>query len=101
MSLFKGELGFPPDGFPAALSRKVLKSEPSAPYRPGDQIPPVDLDAVRAQAEAACAQPLDDRQRASNRPASIANSIIDVRVIFIEEITATGQSHVLHNRMRM
>lgn len=49
MSLFNGELGFPLDGFPAALSRKVSKREPSAPYRPGDRIPPVDLDAVRAQ----------------------------------------------------
>lgn len=65
VSLFKGELGFPPDGFPAELSRKVLKSEPPAAYRPGDQIPAVDLDAARAQAEAACEQPLDDRQLAS------------------------------------
>ncbi|ABB06372.1 pyruvate carboxylase [Burkholderia lata] len=65
VSLFKGELGFPPDGFPADLSRKVLKGEPPAPYRPGDQIPPVDLDAARVQAEAACEQPLDDRQLAS------------------------------------
>ncbi|MGY4211439.1 pyruvate carboxylase, partial [Burkholderia sp. PvR073] len=65
VSLFKGELGFPPDGFPAELSRKVLKGEPPSPYRPGDQIPPVDLDAVRTQAEAACDQPLDDRQLAS------------------------------------
>ncbi|AOJ39986.1 hypothetical protein WJ23_18575 [Burkholderia lata] len=48
MSLFKGKLGLPPDRFPAA-SRKVSKREPSAPYRPGDRIPPVDLDAVRAQ----------------------------------------------------
>ena len=28
ISLFKGELGFPPDGFPKELSRKVLKDEP-------------------------------------------------------------------------
>jgi len=65
VSLFKGELGFPPDGFPAELSRKVLRGEPPAPYRPGDQIPPVDLDAARAAAEAACEEPLDDRQLAS------------------------------------
>jgi len=65
VSLFKGELGFPPDGFPQALSRKVLRGEPPAPYRPGDQIPPVDLEAARAAAEAACEQPLDDRQLAS------------------------------------
>ena len=65
VSLFKGELGFPPDGFPAELSRKVLRREPPAPYRPGDQIPAVDLDAARVTGEAACEQALDDRQLAS------------------------------------
>ncbi|HEX3379518.1 MAG TPA: pyruvate carboxylase [Paraburkholderia sp.] len=65
VSLFKGELGFPPDGFPATLSRKVLRGEPPAPYRPGDRLPPVDLEQARAQGEAACEQPLDDRQLAS------------------------------------
>lgn len=65
VALFKGELGFPPDGFPAALSRKVLKTEPPAPYRPGDQLPPIDLAAVRAQGEQACGVKLDDRQLAS------------------------------------
>ncbi|KWR89874.1 pyruvate carboxylase [Cupriavidus sp. IDO] len=65
VSLFKGELGFPPDGFPAELSRKVLRGEPPVPYRPGDQIPAVDLDAARAAGEAACEQALDDRQLAS------------------------------------
>ncbi|RAS08155.1 pyruvate carboxylase [Cupriavidus alkaliphilus] len=65
VSLFRGELGFPPDGFPAALSRKVLRGEPPAPYRPGDQIAPVDLDAARAAGAATCEQPLDDRQLAS------------------------------------
>ncbi|RAR62684.1 pyruvate carboxylase [Paraburkholderia unamae] len=65
VSLFKGELGFPPDGFPADLSRKVLRGEPPAPYRPGDQLAAVDLAAARAQGEAACEHPLDDRQLAS------------------------------------
>ena len=69
VSLFKGELGFPPDGFPAALSRKVLKladsEQPPAPYRPGDRLPPVDLEAVRAKAAAECEQPIDDRLLAS------------------------------------
>jgi len=69
VSLFKGELGFPPDGFPPALSRKVLKlAEGVAPpvaYRPGDHLPPVDLDAARAQAEKDAGMPLDDRQLAS------------------------------------
>jgi pyruvate carboxylase len=69
VSLFKGELGFPPDGFPAALSRKVLKlsgsEQPPEAYRPGDRLPPVDMLAVRRQAEAECEQPLDEQQLAS------------------------------------
>lgn len=68
VALFKGELGFPPDGFPRELSRKVLRSEPPAAYRPGDQLPPVDLERARAQAAQACGvapEELDDRQLAS------------------------------------
>ena len=69
VSLFKGELGFPPDGFPVALSRKVLKLAPDAPppgvYRPGDLLSPVNLEAARAQAEQEAGMPLDDRQLAS------------------------------------
>ncbi|KDP84259.1 pyruvate carboxylase [Cupriavidus sp. SK-3] len=65
VSLFKGELGFPPDGFPAGLSRKVLRGDPPEPYRPGDHLAPVDLEQARAQGESACAHALDDRQLAS------------------------------------
>ncbi len=65
VSLFKGELGFPPDGFPAELSRKVLKAEPPEPYRPGERLAELDLEAARAQGERECAHKLDDRQLAS------------------------------------
>jgi pyruvate carboxylase len=65
VSMFKGELGFPPDGFPPQLSRRVLKGEPPSPYRPGDRIAPVDLESARTTAERECAQKLDDRQLAS------------------------------------
>ncbi|WP_043421236.1 pyruvate carboxylase [Cupriavidus basilensis] len=65
VSLFKGELGFPPDGFPAELSRRVLKSDPPAPYRPGDRLAAVDLDQARTQGEADCGRQLDDQQLAS------------------------------------
>ena len=51
VSLFRGELGFPPDGFPPALSRKVLKEDPPEPYRPGDRMPPVDLLQAHKEAE--------------------------------------------------
>jgi pyruvate carboxylase len=69
VSLFKGELGFPPDGFPEAVSRKVLKlgegESPPAPYRPGDNLPDVDLAAARLEAEAECGMPLNEQQLAS------------------------------------
>ncbi|MFM8557795.1 MAG: pyruvate carboxylase, partial [Betaproteobacteria bacterium] len=52
VSLFRGELGFPPDGFPREISRRVLKCdtatpiliEPPQPFRPGERIAPVDLE---------------------------------------------------------
>jgi pyruvate carboxylase len=69
VQLFNGELGFPPDGFPEALTRKVLRLAPDqaapASYRPGDRLPPVDLEAARVKAEQACGQPLDERQLSS------------------------------------
>ncbi|MGB3071811.1 MAG: pyruvate carboxylase [Ottowia sp.] len=68
VSLFKGELGFPPDGFPEALSRKVLKSEPPEAYRPGDHLAPVDLEAARmraAQAGGMAVEEMNDQQLAS------------------------------------
>jgi pyruvate carboxylase len=73
VSLFKGELGFPPDGFPEALSRKVLKCgtpaailpEPPKPYRPGDHLPPVDLEAARKEAEKAAGHQISDTDLAS------------------------------------
>ena len=65
VSLFKGELGFPPGGFPPAIARRVLKGEPPAPYRPGDLLAPVDLENARQVGEAACGAKLDDQQLAS------------------------------------
>ena len=65
VSLFRGELGFPPDGFPAALSRKVLKGDPPAPYRPGDTMPDVDLEAARQDAEKAVGHHVSDNDLAS------------------------------------
>jgi len=47
VSLFRGELGYPPDGFPPALQAKVLKGRQPLPGRAGDSLPPVDFDARR------------------------------------------------------
>lgn len=65
ISLFKGELGFPPDGFPVDLSRKVLKVEPPAAYRPGEHLAPVNLEEARERASAEVGVQLDDQQLAS------------------------------------
>ena len=73
VALFKGEIGFPPDGFPEAVSRKILKcgrpgeilSQPPEPYRPGASLPPVDLEAARMEAEKAIGRHVDDRDLAS------------------------------------
>jgi pyruvate carboxylase len=70
VALFRGEVGFPPDGFPEDISRKVLKLQPGdappAPYRPGDRIPAVDLEAARRQGDAECELPLDDERQLSS-----------------------------------
>ncbi len=51
VSLFKGELGFPADGFPKELEQKVLKGGKPLVGRPGAHLPPVDFVTVRAQVE--------------------------------------------------
>ncbi|HJW26660.1 MAG TPA: pyruvate carboxylase [Rhodocyclaceae bacterium] len=66
VSLFKGELGYPPEGFPAELRRKVLGGRPALPGRPGEHIPAVDLEAARQAAEKAIGHKLSDRDLASH-----------------------------------
>ena len=65
ISLMRGELGFPADGFPAELQKKVLKGEPPLKGRAGDTLPPVDLEAKRAEAEKATGHKIDDTDLAS------------------------------------
>jgi pyruvate carboxylase len=65
ISLFKGELGRPADGWPAAIQQRVLKGKPALTTRPGESIPPVDLEAVRAEAEKAVGHKIADTDLAS------------------------------------
>jgi pyruvate carboxylase len=65
VSLMKGELGYPPDGFPADLQKKVLRGEKPLPGRAGDFLPAVDLEAKRAEAEAAVNRKVSDTDLAS------------------------------------
>lgn len=65
ISLFKGELGFPPDGFPKDMGKKVLRGEAPMIGRAGDHLPDVDLPATRKEAEHAIGRHLSDTDLAS------------------------------------
>ncbi|RJG02419.1 pyruvate carboxylase [Noviherbaspirillum sedimenti] len=65
VSLFKGDLGFPPDGFPKDLEHKVLKGELPLSGRPGASLPEVDLAAVRAEVEAKVACEISEQELSS------------------------------------
>ena len=65
ISLFKGELGFPADGFPKALQKKILKGQAPLTGRPGEHLPTVDLEAEREKAQKAVGHAMDDQQLAS------------------------------------
>ena len=65
ISLFKGELGFPPEGFPKDLEAKILKGEPPLAGRAGDFMPPVDLEAKRQELEHAIGRQPSDTDLAS------------------------------------
>ncbi len=66
VSLMRGELGFPPEGFPKGLQDKVLKGEQPMVGRPGEHLAPVDLEGARLNAEKAVGHKLSDRDLASS-----------------------------------
>ena len=66
VSLMRGELGFPPEGFPAALQDKVLKGKPPLRGRPGASLPAVDLEGAREDAQKTLGEPLSDTDLASH-----------------------------------
>ena len=65
VSLFAGELGQPPGGFPQALQKKVLKSREPITVRPGSLLEPVDLDNERRKLDEDHEQPVTDFDLAS------------------------------------
>ncbi|MEZ5589249.1 MAG: pyruvate carboxylase [Gammaproteobacteria bacterium] len=65
VSLFKGQQGFPPDGFPPQLTRRILGTEPPPRERPGAHLPPTDLAAERAKAQELSERELHDTDLAS------------------------------------
>jgi pyruvate carboxylase len=65
IALFRGDLGFPADGFPAALQAKVLQGAAPLTDRPGATLPPVDMAVARAAAEKAVGRKLTDTDLAA------------------------------------
>jgi len=65
VSLFRGDMGFPADGFPPELQKKVLKGKAPLAGRAGAIMPPADLDAVRARGEKAIGRHMSDHELAS------------------------------------
>jgi len=65
VQLFRGELGQPHGGFPAALQSKVLQGAAPLAGRAGAQLPPVDLAAERARMQERLPRPVTDEELAS------------------------------------
>jgi pyruvate carboxylase len=65
VSLFRGEMGFPADGFPTDLQRKILKGKTPMAGRAGAIMPAADLDALRTQGEKAIDRHMSDTDLAS------------------------------------
>jgi pyruvate carboxylase len=66
VQLFRGELGQPLGGFPAALQKKVLGGKAAQSARPGELLPPADLPGERAMAEAKIGRPITEFELASH-----------------------------------
>jgi pyruvate carboxylase len=60
IDMMRGNLGQPPGGFPATILEKALKGEKPNTERPGKHLPPVDLEAVRAEVIAKVGEPVDN-----------------------------------------
>jgi len=62
---FHGDVGQPPGGFPEALQRKVLKDREPLRVRPGETLPPVDLEETRDELQREVDRPVSDEELAS------------------------------------
>jgi len=63
--LFRGDLGQPVGGFPAALQKKVLGGKAPLEVRPGELLAPADLDAERRLAENKVGRAINEYELAS------------------------------------
>ncbi len=60
VDMMRGNLGQPPGGFPAKIVKKVLKDDQPIRHRPGQDMPPTDLEATRLSVAEELADAIDD-----------------------------------------
>ncbi|AEI82390.1 pyruvate carboxylase Pyc (plasmid) [Cupriavidus necator N-1] len=65
VSMLRGDMGYPADGFPAALQAKLLRGTAPIEGRAGSHIPLVDLDQVREHAQSELGRTLSANDLAS------------------------------------
>lgn len=65
VQFFRGDLGQPHGGFPRALQAKVLKGKAPLTVRPGESLPPADLDRTRGVIQEHLPRPATDTDVAS------------------------------------
>ncbi|WP_230971139.1 pyruvate carboxylase [Nitrogeniibacter aestuarii] len=65
VQLFRGELGYPADGFPKDLEARILRGAQPVEGRVGATLAEVDLDAARTKAETAIGRQVTDTDLAS------------------------------------
>ncbi|CAD6186648.1 unnamed protein product [Caenorhabditis auriculariae] len=60
VDFMQGNIGQPPYGFPEPLRTKVLRGKPKVDHRPGEKVPPKDMDAAKNDLEDRFGRPLRD-----------------------------------------
>ncbi|MBW7902491.1 MAG: pyruvate carboxylase [Rhodocyclaceae bacterium] len=65
VSMMRGELGYPADGFPKGIQARILKGRTPVEGRVGAHLPPVDLEKERKAAEKAVGHQIGDADLAS------------------------------------
>ena len=65
VSLFKGEMGYPADGFPLQLQKKILQETKPIEGRAGAHMPPADFALIKKQAEEKIGRQLNESDLAS------------------------------------
>ncbi len=65
IDLVAGRMGQPPGGFPQRIIDVVLKGEPPVLGRPGESLPPVDIESARSTASEFLDEPASDAETAS------------------------------------